>query len=280
MRLILFAAAMIGAASATTTNGMAQCLRTSIPTPNPALLTPPSEFDCEFKTSSLNEPPGQPQPSATRGQTDPAAEAAALVAKLDYERQCYRHARTIVHDRLRQLQASVDKTMKVVNRACPAARTGRATGLGSTTSIPLPGRALLAEPANVDCEFKDSSLDDAAGGAPQPTPTRAQADAALRVKLDYERQCYRHDEMILRNGLQLLQASVGEMIKAVNRNELRAAKQQTAAKQQAAAKQQRPADRSLRRAQVAPCAAISRGKCVGRDPDAHVRFMILRDSSL
>ena len=265
MRPILFAAAMIGAASLTTTYATAQCSVTSIPRPNPTLLTPPSEFNCEFKTSSRNEGPDQLQPSETRGQTDPGAEAAALVAKLDYERQCYRHARTIVRDRLRQLQASVDKAMKAVNLACPAARTGRATRLGSTTSIPLPTRALLTEPADIDCEFKDSSLDDA-GGAPQPTPTRAQADAALRIKLDYERQCYRHDEMILRNGLQLLQASVGEMVKAVNRNERAAAKQQ-------------PANQQLR-TQVAPCAAISRGKCIGRDPDAHVRFMIQRDSSL
>jgi hypothetical protein len=181
--------------------------------------------------------------------------------KLDYERQCYRHARTIVRDRLRQLQASVDETLQAVNRTCPAASTRP----GSRTSIPLPGRALLTPPADVDCEFKDSSLDDP-GGAPQPTPTRAQADAALRIKLDYERQCYRHDEMILRNALQLLQASVGGMIEAVN--------------ERPAAKQQRPVDRKSRSARKAPCAATSRGKCIGRDPDPHVRFMIQRDSSL
>jgi len=267
MRPILFVAAIIGAASITTLNAMAQCSRTSIPRPNPTLLAPPSEFDCKFNTSSFNEAPSQPQQSATRGQTDPGPDAAALVAKLDYERQCYRHASTIARDRLRQLQASVDKAIKAVNRACPAARSGRASGLGSKANIPLPSRALLIEPADVNCEFKDSSLDDAVG-APQPTPTRAEADAALRVKLDYERQCYRHDEMILRNGLQLLQASVGEMIKAVNRNE------------RPAAKQRRSANRRVRTAREAPCAAISRGRCIGRDPDAHVRFMIRHDSSL
>ena len=34
-------------------------------------------------------------------------------------------------------------------------------------------------------------------------------------KLDYERQCYRHAEMIVRSRLQLLQGSVDETIKAV-----------------------------------------------------------------
>jgi hypothetical protein len=34
------------------------------------------------------------------------------------------------------------------------------------------------------------------------------------MKLDYERQCYRHAETIVRRRLQLLQASVGEMLKA------------------------------------------------------------------
>jgi len=231
---------------------------------------------------------------------DFSSDAIVLVMKLDYERQCYRHARTIVRERLRQLQASVDETVRAVNRTCPAARK----------PIPLPRRALLTPPPEVDCEFKDSSREDA-GGAPRPGPARArgaaaQDDAAVRMKLDYERQCYRHEEMILRDGLRLLQVSMGETIKAINRSERTAAKRQSAAKRQAAAKRQlaakrqaaakrqlaakrqaaakrqQPDDRKLSVAeeQEAPCAAVVRGRCIGRDPDPRVRFMLQHDSTL
>src|SRR5262245_4301224 len=233
MRPILFAAAMIAAASVLTTTGaMAQCSATSIPLPKPTLLTPPTEFKCELTT-------------------DPGDDAAAQNMKLDHERQCYRHARMILRDGLLQLQASVDETMKAVKRACPAASTGGAAAPGSGTSIPLPSRALLTPPPDFNCAFKG----DEAAGASQPSPTRAQADAALRMQLDYERQCYRHNEMILRTGLRLLQVSVGETIKAV---------------EQPAARQQRPDDRKLSNVHEAPCAAFSRGKCIGRDPDARI----------
>jgi hypothetical protein len=70
------------------------------------------------------------------------------------------------------------------------------------TPIPLPGRALLSPPAEPDCEFKatDPKTDE-------------------RMKLDYERQCYRHAEMIVRSRLELLQSSVDKTIKAVKRTE-------------------------------------------------------------
>lgn len=264
MRPILFVAATIAAASVLTTAGaMAQCSTTAIPLPKPALLTPPSEFNCEFKTATLNDATGQLQPSAPRAQTDPGADAAAQNMELDRERQCYRHARMILRDGLLQLQASVDETMKAVKRACPTASTGPATAPGSRTSIPLPSRALLTPPPDFNCEFKG----DEAAGATQPSPTRAQADAALRMKLDYERQCYRHNEMILRTGLRQLQVSVGETIKAVDRNE------------QPAARQQRPDDGRLSSVQESPCAGFSLGRCIGRDPDRRIRFMIRHDAS-
>ena len=79
----------------------------------------------------------------------------------------------------------------------------------STKLIPLPGRALLQAQPEPDCQFKiigqeDTSLDT--------------SDAAL-LKLDYERQCYRKAETIARARLRLLQVSVGETIKAVNRSQ-------------------------------------------------------------
>ena len=187
MRLNLFVSAFIGAASVlAAAEAMAQCTTKSIPLPAAALLTPPSASSCAFQIVSLNAAPSQ----------------------LDYELQCHRDAGVILRERLLKLQASVGETVKAINRACPdAVSTARP---GSRPSIPLPRRTLLTPPPDVDCTFKDN---DAAESAPSPTP--AQAIAAVRIKLDYERQCYRHNEIILLNGLGELQAAVGETVKAV-----------------------------------------------------------------
>jgi hypothetical protein len=64
-----------------------------IPLPDEALLSPQPEPDCGFK---ITEP-----------KTDD-------VQKLDYQRQCYRHAEMIVRSRLEQLQGSVEMTIKAV----------------------------------------------------------------------------------------------------------------------------------------------------------------------
>jgi hypothetical protein len=99
----------------------------------------------------------------------------------------------------------------------PAASTRISTGPASRPVIPLPDHALLTPQAEFDCEFKTTVVDDASN-QPQPSPTRAQADPSpdvvLGMKLDYERQCYQHTAMIVRHRLRLLQASVGETIKA------------------------------------------------------------------
>jgi hypothetical protein len=279
MRLNLFVSAFIGAASVlAAAEAMAQCTTKSIPLPDAALLTPPPESSCAFKIASLNAAPSQ----------------------LDYERQCHRDAGVILRHRLLQLQASVGETVKAINRACPAAVSTAPPG--SKPSIPLPRRALLTLPPDVDCTFKDSS--DAAESAPSPTP--AEAVAAVRMKLDYERQCYRHNEFILLNGLEQLQAAVGETIKAVTGNDRSAAsaakqqptatqqptaKQQPAGKQQSAAATQQPLamqqpaaieeqinDRASR-TREAPCAAFSQGRCIGRDPDPRIRSMMSHDNA-
>ena len=198
---------------------MAQCTTKSIPLPNAALLTPPPESGCAFQIATPNAAPSQ----------------------LDYERQCHQDAGVILRDRLLKLQASVGEAVKAINRACPAAVSTAQPG--SRPSIPLPRPTLLTRPPDVDCTFKDSS--DAADSAPRPTP--AEAIAAVRMKLDYERQCYRHNEIILRTGLEQLQAAVGETIKAVTGNDRSAA---SAAKGQPAAKQQ-PGCQAATRCQAA-----------------------------
>ena len=66
------------------------------------------------------------------------------------------------------------------------------------TRIALPALALLSPQPEPNCEFPktDSKSDE-------------------RQKLDYERQCYRHAEMITRARLRLLQRSVAKTIGAI-----------------------------------------------------------------
>lgn len=116
-----------------------------------------------------------------------ASADAAQTMKLDYERQCHRQTAMIVRDRLRALQAAVGPTIKAAGRAQPA--------------LPLPGRDLLAPVADFGCEFTAAGSD----------------EAALRTKLDYERQCYQHSAMITRDRLRRLQAAVGATIGAAGR---------------------------------------------------------------
>ena len=53
---------------------------------------------------------------------------------------------------------------------------------------------------------------------PSPDADR-NAELALRIKLEYERECYRQAEMRVRERLHQLQSSIGETVKSVNRTE-------------------------------------------------------------
>jgi hypothetical protein len=77
--------------------------RVSVPLPAPALLVSSVEPDCEFRT------------------TDPNADERQ---RLDYERQCYRHAEIIMRERLKRLQNSVRKTARAINHCQRSATSG------------------------------------------------------------------------------------------------------------------------------------------------------------
>jgi hypothetical protein len=67
--------------------------------------------------------------------------------------------------------------------------------------ISMPEAELLERPAAPDCEFKSD--------------TPADSDAALRaMKLDYEQQCYRQSEFILRARMERLQDAVRKTIES------------------------------------------------------------------
>jgi hypothetical protein len=101
----------------------------------------------------------------------------------------------------------------------PRAVAAAALGLSGCASIPVPDAALLQPQAVPKCEARGAG---GKTGQPAAAP-EAGADAAA-AKLDYERQCYRHAELIARNRLHTLQASVQETVKAIKRKEDEAAK--------------------------------------------------------
>jgi hypothetical protein len=68
-----------------------------------------------------------------------------------------------------------------------------------------------------NCEYRTARLDKA--GARQTDGQPTAADAEQRAKLDYERQCYRHAEIIARNRLRSLQDAVEVRVKPVKRTE-------------------------------------------------------------
>jgi hypothetical protein len=71
-----------------------------------------------------------------------------------------------------------------------------------TVRMSAPGRPLLASQPAPNCEFttNDSTIND-------------------RQRLDYERQCYRHAEMIARDRLEKLQASIDRPLKTTKKKE-------------------------------------------------------------
>jgi hypothetical protein len=98
--------------------------------------------------------------------------------------------------------------------------------------IPLPDRALLETPAEPDCGAaqgprRPGRPESATATAGLATPTAAEegaagdanADLALRIKLEYERECYRQAEARMRDRLKQLQASTTQTVKAVKGTE-------------------------------------------------------------
>jgi len=70
--------------------------------------------------------------------------------------------------------------------------------------------ALLKRQPAPKCEYRTPGAGDSANGQRDGSPPPGDTDpqAALRIKLDYERQCYKHAEMITRARLTALQTVV------------------------------------------------------------------------
>jgi hypothetical protein len=76
--------------------------------------------------------------------------------------------------------------------------------------------ALLKRQPPPSCEYRTASLDKAAkrGNEPMAATSDAPPDATiLQARLDYERQCYRHAEMIARARLTSLQMALDRLLK-------------------------------------------------------------------
>src|SRR5438270_1158831 len=82
----------------------------------------------------------------------------------------------------------------------PTATKGSQVGTASNGRIPRPDQSPLEPQPAPDCAFK----------GPLSNPPTAEE---TRIKLDYEQQCYRQSEMIVRTRLEQLQNSVEEASK-------------------------------------------------------------------
>jgi hypothetical protein len=97
--------------------------------------------------------------------------------------------------------------------------------------IPLPERALLQPQGEPGCELKASQEVGGEGAEQRQPPVppsgsnrrQGQVDSnaalGLRIKLEYERDCFQRAEMQARDRLHRLQAAVGKTIKTVKRIE-------------------------------------------------------------
>jgi hypothetical protein len=104
------------------------------------------------------------------------------------------------------------------NRESPAKLSATADGeralaRPARAAIPLPRQTLLTPQPPPQCDYKSGHEN----GKAQPQP--ADANEQERSKLDWERQCFRSSERLVRERLAQLQASVRETIKAVRRVE-------------------------------------------------------------
>jgi hypothetical protein len=201
MRPILFAAAVIGAASVLASTDATAQFYPRPPIFGPGFYGPRLYAPWFYRPGLVHVRPVRKKP----GYTKHAATKQVSTKQTSKKQAPTRQVRT------EQFHTNHDSPMR------SAATTGISAAPVSTTVIPLPDQDLLTPQPEFDCEFKTSS-DDNAGDQSEPGPTRAQADPSadggLRMKLDYERQCYRHAMVILQDRLRLLQVSVGETIKA------------------------------------------------------------------
>ena len=95
---------------------------------------------------------------------------------------------------------------------------GAAAQQAARSPIPVPSAQLLKQQPEPVCEYRSTTKgSDAAAEA-----------AELRAKLDCECQCFRHAEMIVRQRLHALQASVGATIRPIQRGRKPAAPTETA----------------------------------------------------
>jgi hypothetical protein len=127
---------------------------------------------------------------------------AATLAGCDSPRHVFLERHRVVERTARISRPVSRATLPRPPRAQPRAveRTARISRPVSRATLPLPPRAQLSAPVEPDCKLNDPNADE-------------------RQKLDYERQCYRHAEMIVRERLLLLQSWVGRMVRVANHPE-------------------------------------------------------------
>ena len=91
-------------------------------------------------------------------------------------------------------------------------RHGRASHSLAAAFRTLAQQARLASPPKAECEEEAAAAEKKAAQA--PAERDANAELALRIRLEYERECYRQAELRVRKQLQALQSAAREAVKA------------------------------------------------------------------
>ncbi len=100
------------------------------------------------------------------------------------------------------------------------ALAGCGSEIGAEPLASLKPKLVRQPPPN--CEYRTASADKSGARQTdgQPKAADADPDMVLRTKLDYERQCYRHSEIIARTRLRSLQDAVEVKAKPVKPTEI------------------------------------------------------------
>ena len=95
------------------------------------------------------------------------------------------------------------RSNSAIDHAAGAPVESQGAASNTVTPIPVPSAALLEPQPEPACLF--------------PVEVDPKSDSADRAKLEYERLCYKHAEIVVRSRLQLLQDSVSDTIKALSK---------------------------------------------------------------
>jgi hypothetical protein len=145
---------------------------------------------------------GHPSPRANRRAFDTKTNRATYAHRHDWWREY-----AFSHRAVRHFDISMEDRRRHSSHHASSLERNEVSGVLSLRTvgspIPQPDPALLSPQPTPECEFKSVAQSD------------TEPREAMRMKLDYEQQCYRQAEEILRARYQRLQEAFGKTLEAI-----------------------------------------------------------------